>query len=472
MFRKVGRPQGLRMRQEVVLSRVRQKDQGARGSVRREVQLGAQPRGQTHELLALCTLAGIKSMDGADMIQGQELVGMLDRMQQARAGSTVQKYTGAMNRVLEFAEQYGGAVMPLTPGMLLKYINNLTARCEKHGYTRSSVYTACAAVSYFHRGAGLPDPTEHELVRRLKHAASRILGKGGKQQTPLTGRDMQKLYEAQAGHGMDELVFLMQIAGMKDGLLRWDDACKVRFGDILVYTDHMRVFIWMSKTDQHRKGAWVIWNRSRDPWCAYNLFSRVIEHFSTVWDRMSAGAKQVWAGGRRGGTGWSARQGVAAVQTARLDDVPFLCRTATVAGGVIMPLPALVPYDVFVALFRAWLGGVGLRAEAYCTHSMRRGGATELYKQGTEVDIIMEQGRWRCQRTMRSYIGWEEGITQRVRRMQNGVLDAGASGGTAQSEETREEEEETMAALMSQALEFLEEMDGLERDGSESDSSG
>ena len=41
----------------------------------------------------------------------------------------------------------------------------------------------------------------------------------------------------------------------------------------------------------------------------------------------------------------------------------------------------------FVKVFREWLNNVGLDGEAYCTHFMLRGGATELYARGVAIEI-------------------------------------------------------------------------------------
>ena len=113
---------------------------------------------------------------------------------------------------------------------------------------------------------------------------------------------------------------------------------------------------------------------------------------------------------------------------------------------------------------------VGLDGEAYCTHSMRRGGATELYARGVAIEIIMEQGRWKCAKTMRHYVDWNVGIARRLHLLQGGsggerqVGTKEGGGGLRDGNEADSEAdaEETQEALVKQAIAFLEQWEDTE----------
>jgi hypothetical protein len=86
--------------------------------------------------------------------------------------------------------------------------------------------------------------------------------------------------------------------------------------------------------------------------------------------------------------------------------------------GVMLPVTDdRVSYKEFLTEFKVWLRAVGLPAEQYATHSMRRGGASDLRERGVREEMILLQGRWRNSLTMQAYFDWNTEFTVRTAEM-------------------------------------------------------
>lgn len=78
----------------------------------------------------------------------------------------------------------------------------------------------------------------------------------------------------------------------------------------------------------------------------------------------------------------------------------FLLSQKLEAGDRIMG----VGFNTFQSWLRRGAAAVGLGDERWSTHSLRRGGASELARRGYHIDDILVAGRWLSLRSAREYI--------------------------------------------------------------------
>jgi hypothetical protein len=74
-------------------------------------------------------------------------------------------------------------------------------------------------------------------------------------------------------------------------------------------------------------------------------------------------------------------------------------------------------YNTFLDAFRAMLTGAGLAAKDFATHSLRRGGASQLREAGVSDELIMDQGRWKSRSSMNRYFDWDTELSVRASRL-------------------------------------------------------
>jgi hypothetical protein len=70
-------------------------------------------------------------------------------------------------------------------------------------------------------------------------------------------------------------------------------------------------------------------------------------------------------------------------------------------------------YDTFRNKFKSLLVMVGENPEGFSTHSMRRGGATELRERDPPEALIAQHGQWRSSKCMMQYF---DGTVEFARR--------------------------------------------------------
>ena len=83
-------------------------------------------------------------------------------------------------------------------------------------------------------------------------------------------------------------------------------------------------------------------------------------------------------------------------------------------------------YDLFQKKFRAILAAVGEDPKGFSTHSMRRGGATELRARELPEELIAQHGGWKSEKSMRKYFDGAVEFTRRAAALQKAEADGQA----------------------------------------------
>ena len=134
----------------------------------------------------------------------------------------------------------------------------------------ATIQVTLAAISAVHRDAGLPNPADHEGLRRVMAGIKRTYSSSQRQADAITAAELGAIKatapiprtgpsgrtESPAQAQTRALVDLALISVMRDGLLRRSEAAALTWGDVEWAPDGSgRITIPRSKTDQEGDGA-------------------------------------------------------------------------------------------------------------------------------------------------------------------------------------------------------------------------
>jgi hypothetical protein len=229
-----------------------------------------------------------------------------------------------------------------------------------------------------------------------------------------------------SGRDILELVMLMRLAVMMEGLLRYDCFRAVEFWDIIITTEEIRIFVGEAKTARDkREGQWVtILAPSRPtPWCAYTLLMEVASRLQEEWDALTRLQQREWGKKHPGVVNVSIEGEI----TLALNRTLVMCKLGK-AYGRRLPVVGAIGYGTFVKLIKQWANSIGHSPKDYASHSCRRGGATRLKMRGVPDTLIMKMGRWRSKESMQLYFDWNTEMSVRVAAVRV-MLEAHAEAG-------------------------------------------
>lgn len=435
------------------LQKVRERIQEAhRGTVSKK-----QAKRETSKLLDECYFTYLDEMHGEEAMSVEDRRSILQWMKQVQAPGTQDAYAAAFRRVMRWSAEQPTpvGVLPLSPVAMARYLVSLSEYCESKKLSRSNVDTACAAVNFFHKQAGLKSPGETELIKNLRKGMGRKLGERGQQKLPLLSEDLKAMYEDRIGEKMEDapiraIMMMLRVALGVHGLMRTDDEMRVTFGDVIILDTHARVFVWESKTDSRRTGQWVIVPYNPEKWSAYQLLMTAAEAWQREWNGLEV-SKQVEWGLKHPEAVTVKKDGSMLLA---LNEVPIMCALQRF-GGRMMPAREKKQwkhwtYSTYSKELKEWINGIGLNAAKYGTHSARRGGATELKEMGLPDEVVMAAGRWKSLKSMQRYIDWNVDFTLRAREVLK------ARGHWEQAVESRVRDSEVQRSVGTKGLEWQE----------------
>lgn len=163
-------------------------------------------------------------------------------------------YAGAWHRWTQWCDGRELASIPAEPSSLCAY---LTERADQ-GLSVSTLDMACAAIGHQHRHHGLPDPLEHDMVRRVRRGLRRLVGTAPRHPArPLSIEDLRQILlsiDRTTVRGVrDTAVVLLGFAGA----LRRSELAALTLADLELKPDGLLVHLRCSKTDPERRGQVV-----------------------------------------------------------------------------------------------------------------------------------------------------------------------------------------------------------------------
>jgi integrase len=200
-----------------------------------------------------------------------------------------------------------------------------------------------------------------EIARR-----QRVAGQNKKK--PLLASHVRQLFELWLycpGATLHDMMRLAAIVLCYVGFLRFFDLMTVQWQEILFFPTHMELFLEKTKTDQYRKGRWVLISRVGGRFCPVALIERLLR----------------------------------AGRYAQLGAGPLILNVSQQQVRPRQPL-----YTTVLSYFKAGAELIGLNPAEYGTHSGRRGGATRAANVDVPDRLFKEHGAWKSERVKDGYV--------------------------------------------------------------------
>ena len=297
----------------------------------------------------------------------------------SRAKDTFKKYRTPWRRWICWAtlRSRKGEATPALPANPFHVALFLAHLSEEYPDAVTVVGSAKTAINFAHKFNGLPEP-HGAMAQAVTEGVRRTRGRPTVKAKPLTRSMVRKIQRNWGGeehslwkHMMSTMVSLGFHAWCRFGELE-----ALKRSDVVIKNDHMRIFIEKSKTDQCRKGAWVLIAKSGGKFCPVDLMARFL------------------------------RRTQEAGRTALFPTIWRRSRKRT--GDLMLGIRAISSTTYHKYFRRALRKLVGLSAEEalkYSGHSLRRGGATAAALVQLPTHLRMSHGRWVDQRAADGYIG-------------------------------------------------------------------
>ena len=295
-----------------------------------------------------------------------------------RANGTVKNYLTGFNRFKKWAADYHEVtVLPADPTYVALYLTHLS----KISKTHSPISLGFYSISWAHRTAGYDDPTVHQLVKMVREAAVRNLGKGDNKKLPLSASDIKEIVKKFGNSDcnlMDLRTATMCILCFT-GFLRFDEVSNLKYSDIDFEESYFRLFIEKSKTDTCRVGNWVYIAKTYTVACPYTVLKLYLDN--------------------------------ACFKT---DSEKYLFRSISFFRSLnchkLRPGNKPITYTCARELILQAFKDIGLSTKSFGTHSLRAGGATAAAENSVSDRLFKKHGRWKSERAKDGYV--KEGIDQ------------------------------------------------------------
>ena len=299
-----------------------------------------------------------------------EYVARIDTALEAHhAPSTLDSYGSAWRGFERWCLERGFTPLPAAPEVVCAYIT----RQAERGLTMGMVTSTLAAIAHWHTSAGMPNPTDCELVRRVRRGLRRILGVAPRRRArPLLVQDLRQILaavdRATAAGKRDAALILLGFASA----LRRSELAALEVADITSKPGGLLITVRRSKGDPHAAGQTVAVAEGRwadsDPLAALDAWLHI---------RPRAAARVF---------------------------------TRVHANGTVSSHPITAASVARIVKTRAH--AVGFTADRITAHSLRAGHATSAAMAGVSLDRIAAQTRHRDLTTLvNSYIRPIESMT-------------------------------------------------------------
>ncbi len=273
-----------------------------------------------------------------------------------KAESTRRAYRSDFDQFRAWCAERALSALPATPQTVAAFLAFDAARSRP-----ATINRRASAIRYAHKLAGLPAPTEHEIVRATVRGIRRSLGIAPRKKTAAT-TDKIIAMAPLASEGMtalrDRALLLIGFAGA----LRRSELVAVDRNDIEEVPEGLRVTIRRSKTDQEAQGAVI-----------------------------------------------GIPRGAIACPVAAISE--WLSAAGIASGPVFRPIAKngrirdrrLTPHSV-AAIIKRHAARIGLEPQDFAGHSLRSGFLTSAAARGAGLFRMADQSRHRSLEVLRGYI--------------------------------------------------------------------
>jgi len=282
----------------------------------------------------------------------------------SKAGSTVKAYRSDARVFEAWCAGYGFRSLPASPVAVSGF---LTHEAEA-GRAASTIGRRCAAISYAHKLAGLPDPTDNEDVRATMRGVRRTVGVAPTQKAAATADVLTAMLmhvpNTLAGK-RDKALLALGFAGA----FRRSELVALDVADLREDRDGLRVMVRRSKTDQEGQG-----------------FEKAIPHGRFI--RPVALVRD-----------WLDAAGITEGPVFRP-----VSRSGRVRAVANLATPPRLTTQAVADIMKRYVAAAGLDASTFGAHSLRAGYITTAAERGADLARIMDQSGHRDPRTVVGYI--------------------------------------------------------------------
>ena len=169
----------------------------------------------------------------------------------SKAPGTLRNYLNAFNAFCSFAATHSVPPFPAHPVHVMLFLEALRAK----ELAAPTIASHLFGISWVHRIAGLPQPSEDPLCRAFLEGVKRT-SSGALCHTIPAGPVVLSTLKAQAERSqrfVEYRSFLLALLSFA-GCLRFAEAAALTFSDIEMSDDGLRIHLTQSKTDQHKLG--------------------------------------------------------------------------------------------------------------------------------------------------------------------------------------------------------------------------
>lgn len=327
-------------------------------------------------MLRLCDAAAVVSLE--DLVRlgvhgcDQDII---THIAASRAKSTTGAYIGYFDAYRRFVLKANGTVFPVKTPVLLRFLQQVFAS----GVGVGAVRTRVTAVSFCSNLAGYGPVSDTFITAYIDGLKRSGLGApaGCRQKLHLEKNHMVELFQKFSGVActFKDHRDLMMVCLCFYSFLRASEMLALKLKDVQVCSDHLKVHVGRSKTDQFGTGADVFIARNENSEvCPVKLMETYISQ------------RQTYLSGR--GVDGDDPSGI------------LFFNLSGVAGAC----KKVCTYNAFRIVFRRMVSILGLNPNDYGTHSLRAGGTTMAIRQGLPREDVQRHGRWRLASSMDGYI--------------------------------------------------------------------
>lgn len=285
-----------------------------------------------------------------------------DYIEKSKAANTLRGYASDWRCFVEWCAAHGLTALPAEAGTLSLYLSAHALR-----FKVATLERHVNAINFVHRRAGHPAPTESPAVREFMRGLRRERGVRREGKAALSVDDLRAMVDVLpdtvAGR-RDRALILLGFAGA----MRRSELAALECRDLSFVPDGLVALVRRSKTDQEGEGQEVGISYGRRP------------------KTCPVAAVRDW------------------LEASSLTDGPVF--RPINRHGQVSPKP--LSGDAIARIVQRLAVQAGIASAGsnmpYGAHSLRAGHATTAAGAGVEERVIMRQGRWKSERTVRSYI--------------------------------------------------------------------
>ena len=246
----------------------------------------------------------------------------------------------------------------------------------------SKINTAIYSILWAHIISGYNDPCKSSLVKQVKEGILRKISKPIIAKEPITPDHLKKLVNM-FGSGqnlLDLRCVTMCLVGYA-GFLRFNEIVNIRRNDIIFEEKQLKIYISKSKTDQLKKGRWLIISKTGNSTCPVNCLLRYLTAFEI-----------------------------------KDENCDFVFRKAVFVKKLNKHVlrKGVISYTRAREILLEKLELIGLDKSKFGLHSLRSGGASFAANHGVSERLLKKHGRWKTDFAKDGYIRESDEIRRSV----------------------------------------------------------